>query len=250
MNGKKRVIRDYLRRREEEQTDAEINKKKQAILSAYTTSTKIPHDLKEDAQKILAQIIYEIQDAPDEKPAPRVMVTTSREPSSMLREFAKRMSLVFNGKLASRGSMTLGDIDELCTASRTTALLMLGESHGRPTSVSLRFYPAGPTFNFNVMSHRMRRTKKFSPMVGLIAEGFEGEQGVKLKTFLSLLFPKEKEYKRYLLIASRGDTMTVRHYFDKEEEDLRLEMKLYEIKTDEFTTEWSLRPFINTNKEK
>lgn len=248
MSNKKRAVREYLRRKEAEQVQNEIETKKKAIREAYTAHDKIPHHLREEAQEVLTQIIYDIQEAPDEKPHPHILVTTSREPSSMLRAFAKRISLVFNGRLISRGSMGLRDVKSLCETSGATSLIMVGESHGRPASMAFSFHPAGPTFNFTIISYKMSKTNRFSTLAGFIAEGFESERDVKLKTFFSLLFPKEKEYKRYLMMVNKGETVVVKHF--NKEEDLCLVMRLYEVEKDEFDKECVIRPFINAGKEK
>eukprot|EP00866_Antonospora_locustae_P001893 jgi/Antlo1/1893/64 len=248
MSNKKKAIHEYLRRKEAEQVQNEIETKKKAIHEAYAAHEKIPHHLREEAQEVLTQIIYDIQEAPDEKPHPYVLVTTSREPSSMLRAFAKRISLIFNGKLISRGSMGLLDVKNLCETSGATSLIIVGEAHGRPSSMSFSFHPAGPSFNFTIISHKMSKTNKFSTLAGFIAEGFVSERDVKIKTFFSLLFPREKKYKRYLMMLNKGETVVVKHF--NMEEDLCLVMKLYEVKTDEFDKECVIRPFINAGKEK
>ncbi|KAL0263962.1 UNVERIFIED_CONTAM: hypothetical protein PYX00_010876 [Menopon gallinae] len=233
MGSKRRAVYEYLRKREKEQMLDEVEKKKRAIREACSAHEKIPHHLREEAQEVLTQIIYDTHDAPDEKPHPYVLVTTSRDPSSMLRAFAKRISLVFNGKLISRGSMGLPDVRNLCETSGATSLIMVGESHGRPSSISFAFYPAGPVFSFTITSHKMLKTSKFSTLVGFIAEGFESERDVKVKTFFSLLFPKEKEYKRYLLMHNKGETTVLKH-FNNKEEDLCLVMRLYEMLEESF----------------
>jgi U3 small nucleolar ribonucleoprotein protein IMP4 len=64
---------------------------------------------------------------------PRVMITTSRNPSSRLVQFAKEMTLIFpNSTRINRGSYTTNDVVEACRKNDVTDLVMVHEHRGEP----------------------------------------------------------------------------------------------------------------------
>ncbi|XP_057243230.1 U3 small nucleolar ribonucleoprotein protein IMP4, partial [Malurus melanocephalus] len=64
---------------------------------------------------------------------PKVMVTTSRDPSARLRLFAKELCLLFPGaRRMNRGRAELGALVGACRAAGVTDLLVLHETRGRP----------------------------------------------------------------------------------------------------------------------
>ncbi|OXB52803.1 hypothetical protein ASZ78_004095, partial [Callipepla squamata] len=65
--------------------------------------------------------------------APKVMVTTSREPSARLRVFAKELCLVIPGaRRLNRGRAEVGALVSACRAAGVTDLLVLHETRGQP----------------------------------------------------------------------------------------------------------------------
>ncbi|NXG11782.1 IMP4 protein, partial [Sakesphorus luctuosus] len=64
---------------------------------------------------------------------PKVMVTTSRDPSARLRLFAKELCLLFPGaQRMNRGRAELGALVGACRAAGVTDLLVVHETRGRP----------------------------------------------------------------------------------------------------------------------
>ncbi|NXP71035.1 IMP4 protein, partial [Ramphastos sulfuratus] len=64
---------------------------------------------------------------------PKVMVTTSREPSSRLRVFAKELCLLLPGaRRMNRGRAELGALVGACQAAGVSDLLVVHETRGRP----------------------------------------------------------------------------------------------------------------------
>lgn len=251
MERRKRLLREYLLKRED---DNKQEKRREEIKEAYKNNVKLTHDLKEDAQHLLTEIIYDIP-IENEQKTPKILVTTSRNPSSMLRESAKRISNVFSGKLLSRGSLTVEELSEHCVTDGITTLIILTESKGKPSTMTISFFPTGPTFCFNITKFRLERSvSNHSTNVGLIVDNFNSEIGLKLANFTKLMFPKREIYKRIILVANRNDVVIVHHFNDIEKftSDLSFEMKLYEIKKCTFdmdSQEWSIRAFLNSSNK-
>jgi U3 small nucleolar ribonucleoprotein protein IMP4 len=64
---------------------------------------------------------------------PKVLVTTSRDPSSRLSQFAKEMRLMFpNSFRINRGSHVMSDIVTACRANEATDLVIVHEHRGQP----------------------------------------------------------------------------------------------------------------------
>ncbi|KCZ75075.1 hypothetical protein H311_03953, partial [Anncaliia algerae PRA109] len=107
MQRRKRQIQEYLNRKEKEQIEESIRKSKEKLKECYDNDIVIPHELKEKTE-LISEVLYNLHYDENQENI-KVFITTSREPSSMLREFAKRISLIFNGKLISRGQMNQSD---------------------------------------------------------------------------------------------------------------------------------------------
>jgi U3 small nucleolar ribonucleoprotein protein IMP4 len=72
---------------------------------------------------------------------PKIVITTSRDPSSKLLQFAKEMRLVFpNSHRINRGNYVVKELAEACRANAVTDLVVLHEHRGVPgTSPHTRF---------------------------------------------------------------------------------------------------------------
>lgn len=238
----RKIIQQFLIKKEEESLLKNTASKKEALKQCFDLSRAIPHELRADAEDILSEIIHNIV-SDSEHPRPRVVVTTSRDPSSKLREFSKRLSLVFNGSLLSRGNATLSDISSYATECGATCLMILREAKGVPRSVTFSFYPKGPTFSFSIDRFECRkRSGTFAGSAAIIFEGFEGEIDLRVKTFFSLLFEKRKRYRRQLVMAKAEGKYVLASVADKSV-DLFMEMSVYEVKKSIFLIdcdEWNI----------
>ena len=64
---------------------------------------------------------------------PKILITTSRDPSSRLQQFSKEMRLVFpNSQRINRGGHVMKEIVEACRANEVTDLIILHEHRGQP----------------------------------------------------------------------------------------------------------------------
>lgn len=254
----RREFRNYLKQRESEIKTH--NKELAIIKDCYVNSKPIPHHLREKAKDLMDEIIFDPQaDSMKQKftRAQNIYITTSRDPSSRLRQFVKHLSLIFNATSIGRGSMTIQDLSE----QKFDVIMIVGEAKGNACSLIVSFMPYGPTFHFSLHNVKLdRREKSIKRDLNLILENFTTETGVMVKDYLSVLFPSnnqtdEKEIvaKRSLVFINKDDLIRVRHYFNEakvEEDKISFDMKLYRINRGSLEFEgdpiFSLSSFINT----
>lgn len=203
---------------------------------------------------------------------PKLMITTSRDPSSRLLQFAKEMKILLpNSQRINRGNHVLDDIVKTCKAGDITDLIILHEHRGVPDSMIVCHFPYGPTAYFSLHNVILRHDLK-NEISGAISEAyphlifndFQTSLGKRVTNILKYLFPVPKEdSKRVISFCNRDDYISFRHHTyskDGKEVELteigpRFEMKLYEIKMGtienvDADTEWVLRPFMNTSKKR
>ena len=73
-------------------------------------------------------------------------VTTARDPSSRLKQFAKEMRLVFpNSERINRGGTIIKDVVSLCRRNDFTDIVILHETRGEPDGMIISHLPFGPT---------------------------------------------------------------------------------------------------------
>lgn len=71
---------------------------------------------------------------------PKIIVTTSRDPSSKLLQFAKEMRLVFpNSHRINRGNYVVKELADACRANDVSDLIILHEHRGVPGMSPHRF---------------------------------------------------------------------------------------------------------------
>ena len=129
----------------------------------------IPTELKRQEKRLRHEI--EMEDEVTEKPKPtiddeyasagvmdpKVCVTTSREPSSRLKQFAKEVRLIFpNAQRVNRGGTTVKELVDACRKSDFTDIVVLQETRGEPDALIVSHLPYGPTAFFSLSNCVMR----------------------------------------------------------------------------------------------
>lgn len=203
---------------------------------------------------------------------PKLMITTSRDPSSRLQQFAKEMKILMpNSQRINRGNHVLDDIVKMCKDAEVTDLIILHEHRGIPDSMIVCHFPHGPTAYFSLHNVILRHDLK-SEISGTIPEvyphlifnEFQTTLGNRVRNILKYLFPVPKaESKRVISFCNQSDFISFRHHtYEKNGKDVelvelgpRFEMRLYEIKMGtienvDADTEWVYRPFMNTSKKR
>ncbi|KAH6571998.1 hypothetical protein BASA62_003612 [Batrachochytrium salamandrivorans] len=256
-----RLRREYIYRKALESKDKLIYDRKQQLKRAIEDGKAIPGDLKNDAEALRKDLVFdENQAAPtshiDDEYArageadPKILLTTSRDPSSRLTMFSKEMKLMFpNSQRMNRGNYIIGDIVDACRKSDATDLIILHEHRGQPDGMVISHFPYGPTAYFTLHNVVLRHD---IPDRGTV------------QNILKYLFPVPKEdSKRVMTFSNSGDFISYRHHvfysLDGEvqlaEVGPRFEMRLYEIKQGtvdikEADTEWVFRPYQRTAKKR
>ncbi|AFM99453.1 brix domain-containing protein [Encephalitozoon hellem ATCC 50504] len=258
MNRRKRERKEYLLRKERERLDKEMEEKKQRLGMALETNTKIPHEIRKDAAALLDEIIYEGK-IEEEYRYPKVMVTTSRNPSSQLLHFSKQLSLVLDGENFIRGQLREEEISDVAHKHGYTCVIIVHENRGRPASLVISYFPFGPTMKFTIIDHFItRRAFPLSPKSYFVCDNMEGPIGKKIKERMALLFPQCSGAKRIVSLVNRNDTIAFRHYLiergDKTtlNKSLGMDLKAYEIRKGTFEMdgefEWAYKPYMNSRR--
>lgn len=201
---------------------------------------------------------------------PKIVITTSHDPSIKLKQFAKELRLIFpNSQRMNRGNYDLKHLIDACRANDVTDFIVVHETRGKPDSLVICHLPHGPTARFTILNTVLRHD---IPDVGtmpqeyphLIIHNFKSKLGQRVVNILKYLFPVPKEEsKRAVTLINHEDLILFRHYQSYKEEKRikvkelgpRFELKLYEIKRgtlDEDAVadvEWCLRPYTNTAKK-
>ena len=176
---------------------------------------------------------------------PKVMVTTSRDPSARLKKFAKEFKLLFpNAQRLNRGNYEYNQLINACRANGVTDFLVLHEHRGVPDGLIVCHLPHGPSAYFTISDLVMRHD---IPDIGTMSEAyphlifhnFKSRLGTRVMNILKHLFPVPKEdSRRVMTFANHDDFISFRHHnYKKDGKDIdmteagpRFQLRLYEIK--------------------
>lgn len=290
-----RLRREYLYRKQVESRHKAQQERKEKLKQSLEDHTPLHGDLRADALKLRDKLKW--TDEGPKKAAtisgisggavtansqddeyryagceePKIMITTSRDPSARLKMFVKELRLIFpNAQRMNRGNYELTQLIHACRANEVTDFIMVHEHRGVPDNLVICHLPYGPTAYFNLSGVIMRHD---IPDVGpmseqkphLIFHNFKTPLGERTMSILKFLFPVPKEdSKRVMTFANHDDYICFRHHtFRKVENDVemhevgpRFQMKLYEIKLgtldqiEAADTEWVYRPYMTTSKKR
>ncbi|KAI3658817.1 hypothetical protein MP638_005823 [Amoeboaphelidium occidentale] len=134
---------------------------------------------------------------------PKIVITSSRDPSSRLVQFLKEMKLTLpESQRINRGSYTMNDLQDLCHRNEVTDLLIINEHRGQPDSLILSHFPHGPTAYFSLHNVVLRHDLNNSSYSGedklekvseciphLVLNGFQSQVGLRVKQILQHIFP-------------------------------------------------------------
>ncbi|EGS18267.1 putative U3 small nucleolar ribonucleoprotein [Thermochaetoides thermophila DSM 1495] len=236
-----RQRRDYLYRRALLLRDAEIAEKRAklraALASGKPLDPKIANDkeLRKDFDYDVSRDIAKEQgeiDIDDEYSElsgivdPRVLVTTSRDPSSRLMAFSKEIRLMFPTAIRlNRGNLILPDLVMSAQRERLSDIILLHEHRGTPTAITISHFPHGPTLMASLHNVVLRADipKSIKGTVSesyphLIFEGFRTPLGQRVVKILKHLFPPRdptnnaKSGNRVITFVNQDDCIEVRHH--------------------------------------
>ncbi|CAL5004008.1 unnamed protein product [Urochloa decumbens] len=281
-----RTRREYLFTKSLEGAERVQYEKKRRIRQALEEGKPIPTELRNEEHELRRQIDLEDQERQVPKNIvdneyatanirePKIMLTTSRNPSSPLVQFVKELKVVFpNSQRINRGGQVISEIVESCRSHDITDLILVHEHRGQPDGLIVSHLPHGPTAYFGLLNVVTRHDIKDRKAMGkmseayphLILDNFSTKIGERTATILKHLFPVPKpDSKRIITFANRDDYISFRHHvyekpggpksIDLKEVGPRFELRLYQIKLgtveqNEAQSEYVLRPYINTAKK-
>eukprot|EP00889_Picochlorum_renovo_P006715 jgi/Picre1/33745/NNA_001224.t1 len=248
-----RLRKEYLYRKSLEGKEKELYEKKRKIRQALEEGKPIPTELRREEAELRREVELEDDNTAvprthmDDEYAnagalqPKVLITTSRDPSSRLAQFAKELKLIFpNSQRLNRGGLVVGDLIESSRSHEFTDIIVVHEHRGEPDGTVSEAYPH------------------------LIFEGFTSKLGKRVSDILKHLFPAPKmETKRVMTFANMDDYVSFRHHtyemprgedsITLTEKGPRFDMKLYQIKLGTLDqkhaeNEYVLRSYINSAK--
>ncbi|KAJ7276308.1 anticodon-binding protein [Mycena haematopus] len=281
-----RERRQYVYAKSLEAQERQTYERKQQLKDALASGKSLPTELKKGAKQLGKDLAFdEAQTDPtthiDNEYSragiqdPKIVITTSRDPSSKLLQFAKEIRLVFpNSHRINRGNYVVKELAEACRANEVTDLIVLHEHRGTPDAMIVSHFPHGPTVYFTLNNVSLRHdigTYKSSTVSEqyphLIFENFSSKLGERIRDVLKYLFPVPKEdSKRVMTFSNEDDFISFRpvlhHVFVKiprqvqlAEVGPRFDMKPYEIRQGTFEQseaerEWVLAHYARTSKKR
>eukprot|EP00948_MAST-09A_sp_MAST-9A-sp1_P003735 g3735.t1 len=299
-----RLRKEYLYRKSLEGKASDLYDKKQRIKKALREGKPVPTELRDEEASLRREIEledertakygsrasslfpsaatgYDPSSIDDEYATatlrdPKICITTSRQPSSRLKQFAKEIRLLFpNSHRINRGSTTVQELISVTNRNDFTDVIVIQEHRGQPDGLIISHLPYGPTCHFQLLNCVMRHDipdvgKASEAAPHLIFNGLETKLGQRIVTILKYCFPVPRaSSQRVLTFSNTKDILSFRHHVftktprdstRKEDVELtecgpRFEMRPYLIKLgtlgqDEAETEWVYRPYMNTAGKK
>ncbi|KAJ4777211.1 U3 small nucleolar ribonucleoprotein IMP4 [Rhynchospora pubera] len=282
-----RMRREYLYRKSLEGKEREYYEKKRKIRQALEEGKPIPTELRneestlrreidlEDEQTAIPRSLIDDEYANATVSDPKIMLTTSRNPSAPLTQFVKELKIVFpNSIRMNRGGQVLSEIIESCRAHEYTDVILVHEHRGVPDGLIVSHLPFGPTAFFSLLNVVTRHDIKDRKAMGTMSEAyphlifnnFTTKVGERTANILKHLFPVPKpDSKRIITFANQSDYISFRHHvyekhggpksIDLKEVGPRFELQLFQIKLGaldqkEAQNEYVTRPYMNTAKKR
>ena len=285
-----RLRREYLYRRSLEGREREVYEKKRKVAEALAAGKPIPTELRDEEAELRRLDELDPSRGGPLNRAPgmlddeyarsltgerqaKVCVSTSRDPSSRLKQFAKELKhMLPNSTRVNRGNARVSALVEATRRGEFTDLILVHETRGQPDGLVVCHLPLGPTTYFTlencVLRHDVDTPPKYSSDIAphLIFHDFDETKPLarRLKTVLTCLFPvpKSEGHERLCTFYNAEDRISFRHHaasregkeVDLKELGPRFEMRPYMIKLGtldqaDADVEWVLRPYMNSAKK-
>jgi U3 small nucleolar ribonucleoprotein protein IMP4 len=288
-----RLRKEYLYKKALEDREAVTFEKKRKLQQALDNNKAIPTELRGEDRKLRKTLdladdrTREQRSHIDDEYAyigvkdPKVLVTTSRDPSSRLTQFLKELRLLLPGaQRMNRGAYIVKDLMELARSHEMTDVVIVHEHRGEPDGMVVCHLPFGPTAYFGLSNVVLRHDLPEKPPTvseanpHLIFDGFTAKTGRRVKTILQALFPPSKALgDRVMSFVNNKDMIHFRHHnftrpkgpggedHRSKASDVKLEecgprfaMRLYRIELGaidmkDVEVEWVLRPYFNRQKQ-
>ncbi|KAK7080610.1 snoRNA-binding rRNA-processing protein imp4, partial [Halocaridina rubra] len=187
-----RLRREYIYRKHRQDAHASYQEKKDKVKQSMQDGKQIPVELQNKALKLMdsgdwddmgpklavelgGEAARGITHNDDEYrwagvEDPKIVITTSHDPSVKLKQFAKEIKLLLpNSQRMNRGKYESKQLIEACRANQVTDFIVLHETRGRPDAMVICHLPNGPTAYFNLADVVMRHD---IPNIGTMSEQY------------------------------------------------------------------------------
>lgn len=210
---------------------------------------------------------------------PRILVSTSRNPSTRLSAFSKEVRLLLPTAIRlNRGNYVLPNLVASAQSNGLTDVVLLHEHRGTPTALTISHMPHGPTASFSlhnvVLRHDIPNAAAGTVSESyphLIFDGFSTKLGERVCQILKHLFPPRESITSSTKLGSRvvtfknvEDSIEVRHHVfvrtgrasvELAEVGPRMTMRLFEIRqgtleNKDGDVEWHLNQYTRTSRKK
>ena len=275
-----RQRREYLYRKSLEGKDRSSYEKKRVVREALAAGKPLPTEVRAGYDALKAEV-----DAEDDRTStarsnvddeygdaglsdPVVCVTTSRDPSSRLKQFSKEVKLLLpNSTRINRGNNRVDELVASCKEAEFTDVVVVQETRGEPDGLVVCHLPLGPTAFFSLSGAVLRHDlpRGAAPMSEayphVILNNFNTELGMRVGNILKCLFPIPKpDSRRVVTFSNDDDYISFRHHMytkaghddvELHEVGPRFEMRLYQVRLGtleqkDAENEYVLRPYQNT----
>lgn len=204
-----RLRKEYLYLKKVEGEKKQYAEKIKSIKESYTKQKKIKNELKDEENELRKKMDLFDQRTIDKNmddeyffcgiENPRVLITTSRNPSTQLDNFAKELKLLIpNSEKINRGSYFVKDIITFARKNNVTDVIIIHEYKGRPRNLIISHLPFGPTLFCTIREITMRHDFKDQvPRMPtcyphLIFQNFHSDLGKRIMNIFKFLFPPVK----------------------------------------------------------
>jgi U3 small nucleolar ribonucleoprotein protein IMP4 len=250
-----RLRKEFLFKKQQESVQILRDDKKRKLKSALDEGKSIPTEMVGEARQLNHELELDVnpvdgpQNIDDEYSRmglrePKVCITTSRDPSSRLKQFSKEVKLCIpNAQAVNRGNHRTDELIEACKKADFTDVIILNETRGMPDAMIISHLPFGPTAYFTlsscVLRHDIPESKPASQQYPhLILDGLNSKIGQRVGRIIQALYPVPRvESQRVITYANNNDFISFRHHtFNKDKGEVvlseagpRFEMQPYEV---------------------
>ena len=168
MKRQSRLRREYLYKKSLESKETVIYEKKKKLKASIISGKPLDASLAKEATTLTKELMFDenqlepTNHVDDEyslagSKDPKILITTSRDPSSRLSQFAKEVKLLFpNASRMNRGNYVMKEMVDACLKNEATDLIILHEHRGTPDGMIVTHFPYGPTAYFSLHNVALR----------------------------------------------------------------------------------------------
>lgn len=224
-----RLKKEFLYKKHQDTREVSRDIKKRKLEESLSSGKAIPTEILSEARELYHELDMDVKsleekEIDDEYSSsnilePKVCLTTSRDPSSRLKQFVKEVKLLIpNSTVINRGTTRTDELVESCRSSDFSDLIIINETRGQPDGLSICHLPFGPTVYFTikncVLRHDIPDVKPVSQVnPHLIFENLNTKIGQRVAKILQSLYPIPKEEnKRVISFVNNNDFISIRHH--------------------------------------